>query len=284
MNEESERIKDKGEKTAHNVRSILGVILRILLIIVAGGVIGAVIYFSAVGWIPYIEHRFFEPIDNNQTQITALYGTQAALENQLASSGAGLSEGQVPSLENLKATLEALEQNTALLREDLARLETEIKIISAQSFTQVPARLSTLTAKQQDSDVHLSALATAQMAYLGSDFEIDLIQLIALLSRANQYLLHDNFGLAEDQLVAARQILLDIEEMQIGWHHVQVLELLSLIEGALADLPYQPELASLKLELAWHLILQDLQTHPMQSQQGTPTPIFGITPTPTSIP
>ena len=66
-----------------------------------------------------------------------------------------------------------------------------------------------------------------------------------------------------------------------GSQLAQALELLDLIEGAIRDLPDQPSLATVKLELAWQLTLGGFDTTPGQELEGTPSPTPTITPTPT---
>jgi hypothetical protein len=166
---------------------------------------------------------------------------------------------------------------------DISEVRSAIETANAYSFTQVPALLSTLAAKQQSNANHISALATAQMKAPENEYESELVRVIAHLSRANQFFLHANYGLAEDQLIAAQQILLNIEGRVDHWHKDQTLDLLTAIEGAMIDLPDHPTLANGKLDLAWQLALQGLQSPPSQDLAETPSPTPGVilTPTPT---
>ncbi len=277
MNEESESSKEKDKKTGRSIKSILGVVLKVFLVLVVGGVIGAVVYFSAVGWVPYLDQRLFEPIEDNKNQIQDFASTQQALEYQLSVLEGRLQETQ--SIDNLD-----IESALAAAESELEKLTSAIDSISAYSLTQVPALLETITVNQQRNESHISALATAQLTSQGNEFESELMLIIALLSRTNQFSLHNNYGLAEDQLNYAQFILLEMKERYSGWQRSQVLELISLIEGAIEDLPNQPEVAGVKLELAWQLVLQAIQTTPTPETQGTHTPTPYITITPTPIP
>lgn len=263
----------KREKANLSSSSILRVTLRILIVTLVGGVIGAVIYFSAVGWVPYLEQRLFEPVENNQDLIQELEATQHALEDQLAFLFQELRENQVINNQDLESAFEAADQK-------IAEIQSAIETVNSFSLTQVPNQLATLTANQLANENHLSALATAQMGYLQDGYEIELAKIIALLSKANQYLLHANYGFAEDQLIAAQGLLVSLEEHLNSWQRLQALEIASAIEGAIADLPDQPSLASGKVELAWQLALRGFHT---QDLQGTPspTPKDSTTPTPT---
>ena len=274
MTEDPGTNQDKKKKIARTGQPIPGLILRIFLVLVVGVVIGAVVYFSAVGWVPYLEQRLFVPLEENKTQIKNIAATQGALESQLAVIAA--SETEMPL-----STIDGLEDSLTAARAELAEVKSTLRTLSAFSLTQVPALLETITADQLDNESHISALATAQMSDRGYEFESELMRIIALLSRANQYFLHDNYGLAEDQLLAAQQILVEIENSLYRGQREQALELISLIEEAAADLPGQPQTAGLKLELAWQLAIEGFKALPEQNDPGTPTPMSEVTPTPT---
>jgi dGTP triphosphohydrolase len=203
--------------------------------------------------------------------------TQGALETQIAFLQEEIQENQVTYNQDLEAAITSAERNLADLRADL---EEAISF----SYTQIPAQLATLSARQEADSSHISALATAQMKYRGSEYEGEIARIIAHLSRANQFLLHANYGLAKDQLIAAQQVLL---EMEIGLENGQLLqaqELLSLIEGSIADLPEQPALAAGRLELAWELAVSSFLPFHEQNQSGTPSPTPWETITPTTTP
>lgn len=272
-NTTEEQTKDKSRIIS---KSFPGVLLRILLVLVVGGVIGAVIYFSTAGWVPYLEQRVFGPINNNQQQIQDMAATQQALEDQLAFLLEEFRENQAISHQDLESAFETAEQQAD-------QVQVAVETVSAFSFTQIPMQLATIAANQISNEDHISALATAQMGFFRNGFETELARVIAHLSRANQYLLHANYGLAEEQLISARQILGDIEEELDSWQRLQALELTSAIEGAITDLPDDPSLASAKLELAWQMAVLGFQALPNQEVERTPspTPMESITPTPT---
>lgn len=274
MDTESAPQNKQKRKTKPFSKSFPGITLRIFLVLLTGGVIGAVVYFSAVGWVPYLEQRILEPIQNNRDRAQELEATQVALADQLSFLSENLGENQFIQNRDLEAAIAAAD-------EKIDQLEAAVETLTAFGFTQMPALISTLTADQQANQNHISILATAQMEYIRSGSVNELITLNALLSRANQYLLHDNYGLAEDQLIIAQQILQAMVEGQSGSQMAQTLELLGLIEGALEDLPDQVSLASVKLDLAWQLTLGGFEKTPGQTLDGTPSPTLPITVTPT---
>lgn len=267
---------NKISKSPKAAPSIPGVILRIFLVLVAGGVIGAVVYFSAAGWVPYLEQRVFGPIRGNQEQIQEMAATQRALESQIALLLEDLGE-------NRALTYQDLESAFATAEGELDQIRSAYQTAASYSLTQMPAQLATLTANQQANQTHISALATAQGKFLGENFERETQRILALLSRANQYLLHANYGLAEEQLIAARQVLEEIDQALDDRQRLQALEMSGAIEGAIADLPDRPAVAAEKLELAWQLAWLGFQDLPGQESLGTPspTPAGSSTPTPT---
>ena len=269
--------QDKNKKTIRTKKTIPGVLLRIFLVLLVGVVVGSVVYFSAVGWVPYLEQSVFEPIDKNQTQLQHIASTQAALESQLTE--LALRRTEIPA-----SNIEEFADSLMAAKEEIDEVKSDLRILTAYGLTQVPALLETITADQQASEAHISALATAQMADQRYQFETELIRIIAHLSRANQYFLHDNFGLAEDQLLAAGEILGELEGSLDSRQRPQAVELIDLIIGAIEDLPDQPDTAGLKLDLAWQLALQLLETLPDQSEPGPLTPTPEVTPTPTQEP
>lgn len=261
-------------------RTVPGVVLRIVLVLITGSIIGGVIYFSAVGWIPYFEQRIFQPIDSHQQEIQSLQATQGSLETQIA----GLSSAmEAVRSEELQPTQQALATNLSGLENALDTLETRVDENSYYSATLNPSLLSTTAARQQSLDRNLSALATAQMEDARKGEEIDLLKVLVLLNRTNQFLMDDNFGLAEDTLTTTQEYLLKLGSSPTGLDQ-QVNELLGLINGASTDLPYRPEIAADKLELAWELTLTGL-LNPAWRGTVTPTPYSSIppeiTPTPT---
>jgi len=277
MNEDTDLSPDTRQKKNRGLKPILGAALKMLLVLAAGTLIGAVVYFTAVGWVPYLEQRLFSPIEENKLLIQEISETQQAYQTQLTELIKLGAETQQPADLEIVSALRKAENE---LNQRISAVET----INAYSLTQVPAQLGTLTARQAANESFISALATAQMDYRGNEFESQWMIVIVLLSRANQFLLHDNYGLAEDQLIAAQQLLQEMDQGLDSWQRTQVDELMLSVTGAINDLPDQPELANQKLALAWQITIQVLLTLPDAGQQGTVTPTPGITATPTPKP
>ena len=267
-------------------RTAPGILLRLVLVLVAGTLIGAVVYFAAVGWVPYFDQRIFQPIDNNSENLKELKSTQLVLESQITTLMETLNSFQSQVDQDIQTTLEALNQSLIQLSDDAGSMQSQIDNNTYYGGTLYPAMLATLSAKQESTDRNLSALATAQMRNSGNSQEIDLLRILELFSRANQDLLHDNYGQAEGGLLSAQAILQDLEKNLPASDRVIVIEILDLVDQVIADLPSRPVLAAEKLQLAWQLGITGFPDPVWAVQTGTYTPTPYITPslTPTPTP
>jgi hypothetical protein len=256
---------------------IPGILIRLVLVLVAGCLIGAVIYFAAAGWIPYFEQRIFQPIDQNQSEIRELLTVQAELKDQIDSMS-----GTMTALEAGSAN--TLQEAAAEISSQLDSMQNTIENNTYFAATLNPGMVATVSAKLDSTNRNLSALATAQMRNAGLDQEINLLRVLELFSQANMHILHNNYGLAAEQLETSREIL---EEMVIKVppaRRVVILEMIRLLESGLNDLPARPSLAAEKLGLAWQMGITDFSDADQPpSKTITPTnyPGAGNDPSPT---
>jgi hypothetical protein len=253
----------------------------LILVFGAGILVGAVIYFSAAGWIPYLDQRIFQPIDANQAQIQELLDKQQALQDEISSIQEALDSGSGTGIE---ATLGAIGLSMTDLTNDINDLQSAVNTNTYLSGTLIPGMLATQNARQESFSRNLSAIATAQRQNFGFRQELALIRILEVLLQANQYLLHDNYGLAEDNLETARDILNTTSESVTAQQRIVLLEMLTLIEGAITDLPSRPSLAGEKIQLAWQLGINGLPTPDWIGQSGTLTPTPYIDPSITATP
>ena len=267
-------------------KSIGGIILRLMITIIAAVVLGAVIYFSAVGWIPYLDNRVFQPIDANQKMVQELKETQQSLEDQIQRLSETLEYNQTMLGEGINAyqsTLDGLEQDLQMLQHEVISVQATFEL-SSHTTTVYPQALATLTAKQDANARHLNVLATAQFSSSGIRQEIELLRILELLSRANQYLLHSNFGLAEETLKTAKLELTKLRENLPGFQREVITNILDLVDQVVVDLPAKPVLAAEKLELAWQVGINGLPQLGLGDNTGTITPTLYIQTSLTSTP
>jgi hypothetical protein len=107
--------------------------------------------------------------------------------------------------------------------------------------------------------------------------EIELLKILDLFSRANQNLLHANYGLAEEEMLTARDKLVVLADQAPEGLEGFISEMVEIVEEIITELPLQPDLASERLQVAWQLGVQGFPAF-----IGTPTPFF--TPTPSATP
>ena len=253
-------------------KTIPGILLRLILVLVAGCLVGAVIYFAASGWVPYLDQRVFQPIDTNQALVQELKATQNALEIQISSLQTTVDGNQSEIESDIAATLDQLS-------EDVVHMQSEVDNNTYFGGTLAPAMIATVSARQDSNSKNLSALATAQMRDSGNRQELELLRTLELLTWAHQYILHDNYGLAENELEAARENLSFMITRVPPKQRVVVLEMLNLVDQCIADLPSRPAVAAEKLQLAWHMGVTEFPYESSYDQGGTVTPTPYITPT-----
>ena len=260
------------KKTSSSVGLTL---LRLLLTIAIACLLGAVIYYAAIVSDPILDiNPLFQSQNKNKATIQALKETQAALENKISSFVETLDTNQsVIEIEllSIQSTQEMLGKDLQNLVED--GMENQTLSLSVNSLsTLYPELLATLAAQQSANSRHMDALATAQMSSAGTEQEIKLLMILDLLGRVNQYLLHSNFGLAEETLAGANAELDSLLDALPDYQQEIFADMQELVEGALVDLPDKPTLAVEKLELAWQIGISGLPSPSEGEVTATPTP------------
>jgi|GEM_PF-1982830 len=254
---------------------IPGILLRVILVFIVGCLVGAVIYFAASGWVPYLEQRVFQPIDTNQALVQELQATQNALEAQISSLEATLDGDQYGAGSDIAAALDQLS-------EDVDQMGLEVENNTYYAGTLGPAMIATVSVRAESNSNNLSALATAQMRDSGSRQEIELLRTLEYLTWAHQYILHANYGLAENELKTARESLSFMITRVPPQQRLVALEMLNLVDQCISDLPSRPVVAAEKLQLAWHMGVSDFPEESLYIEPGTitPTPYITLTNTP----
>jgi len=258
-------------------KTIAGILLRLILVVGVGCLVGGVIYFAASGWVPYLDERIFQPIDTNQALVKDLQATQIALEDQVISLQSTLAENQSDTGSEIAATLDQI-------AEEIGKMQSDIDNNTYYAGTQAPAMIATVSARQDSNSRNLSALATAQMRDSGNSRDIELLRNLELLTWAHQYILHNNYGLAEGELSIARENLSIMVTKVPPKQRVVVIEILNLVDECIADLPSRPSLAAEKLQLAWHMGVSEFPYGSMTETDSTITPTPNTTPAFTPTP
>jgi hypothetical protein len=229
------------------------------------------LYYLVVSWIPLVNQRIFKPINENQLGLENVQSTQIVLGTQIHQLGEIIEIRQ----STVEMGLTQIAEDELLIQ---GTLDTNTWLLMEQTLD-----ISTLDAKQNSTSRNLSALATAQMKYAGSQYQLDLLAVIDILSSASQDLLHNNYGLAELKLIEAQKKLEGLLLEAYGFQQQTIHELLDLIKQTINDLPENPNLAENKLLLAWEIAIQGFPD-PFFTGSTTPTPYnaptVSLTPTP----
>jgi len=236
----------------------LGVTLAIL------GAIAAIVYF---GW-PVIYARYIQPVQDNTARVTVLETNQKqsmeqiiVLQTQEANS-ANKQSLQAASIINLDSRIGSAEGQIAGQSATIEGLEKIQATLQAQS-SQNSAEL---------------------------DRQIKVLKGMELLARARLFLYQSNFGLARQDLQSARGILAAVEATGTSQDGIDLGEVVSRLDLAIARLPEFPVAASDDLDIAWLVLMQGIpQIQPATITifaTATPTVVVPATPefTPTPVP
>lgn len=175
------------------------------------------------------------------------------------------------------------------LRERIAHLEAEVTALGATDAS-VQADVATLADRLTEHDRRLTALdemdtslvSNNEIAVKAAARQIRLLKGMELMSRARLFLYQSNFGLAEQDLEAARSLLADLAVGGAVDDDAVVSVALDRLDRAITALPAFPVAASDELDIAWQALLGRVPT-PGGGDTG-PTTTPSTQPAPTSSP
>ena len=268
---------DQGSSSNSNPGA-LGILLRLLAAGLTGLLLGAAVYLSLSGWIPTLKDDLLQPVHQNTSRLQTL---EAGQHSTL------LAFSNTPS--SLVTEISALKTVQFGFQETIQSLESEQTelIITLNPQASQLAALSTQAAAFQESQDRsqkvISYLATRQAASASLPFDIHLTQLLLLINRAHQDILHTNYGQAEEEIKQAELRLAQLADQSPGAQQAALNEALTLLSKAAETLPGNPDLAREQLDLAWELLLETVNqtSQPGDSQTPTPTEIRSLPSTPT---
>ena len=236
-------------------------ILRVLLILALIAGVVAAIYFGA----PYLYERFILPIEENTARLEEIEQEQAAEIEQL--------NNQITDLKSRLSDLETRQTTTA---QTLAEAEGEITALETalesqgETLTQLDALqegLDTLSLTVADNE---SLLEEGSLVLAELQRQVTMSRAIEMLSRARLYLFESNFGLASQDVEAARDLLLTLESDIPVEKTATLQEVIDRLDRALENLPEFPVIAVDDVDIAWQLLVNDLPDLPAST--STPEP------------
>lgn len=225
-------------------------LLRLILIVLVIGGIGAAIYYGA----PLVNEKFIAPVEQNAARVSELQNEIDTLETQLV----GINEQLISANEQIAALNSQLDETNS--RIDDIEKSVQAHTASLETLTDMQAALETQL--KQSNDKTLLALK----------HEVMLTRTLDTLARARLYLAQSNFGLAKADVQSTRDLLAELQEESENEVQAQALQRLDL---ALANLPDFPVVASGDLEIAWQILMSGKA---VPTATPAPSPTMTVTP------
>jgi uncharacterized coiled-coil protein SlyX len=228
-----------------------------LLKLVSWAIILAVIVGGLYLGLPLLYQRYIQPVQENTAELIQLRQQQIQSEQTIA---------------DLQTRLTAMETQQAQQAESLTSLDGRVANIEKD----IDAHTETLDALQKMQDT-LQSQNDATSAELKR--QVNLVKSMELLSRARLFMYQSNFGLAEQDVRSARDLLAMIRSDAPESLADDLDAVLLRLDMVLSNLPNFPVTASNDLDVAWQLLLGRVpQSQPNGSV--TPTPELTSTPAP----
>ncbi len=197
--------------------------------------------FGAVGLLlsltlPYIQNTFLTPLEENTVRVSEMETEVTQLREQV---------------DAMNVRVSALEDSVEAHTASLAQLEEMQATLEAQMT--------------ENNDAVLLELK----------HEVMFARVLDVLARSRLYLAQSNFGLAENDVQTARDLLVELNAEKKDTVLTNAIERLDL---ALGNLPDFPVVASGDLEIAWQILLSG-ETPVVPTLTPTPVPFDTFTPT-----
>jgi uncharacterized coiled-coil protein SlyX len=267
--EDEDEYEDVEEREPSVFRRFLGFLLRIIVILILGIGLGAGAYYG----IPKLYRDFIAPVQENSQRLDQL-------EQNLASSN----EMVETQMDQFEERLVDLEGRLAVQAEDLAALEARVERLRSVQDEHADDVSELALLPDDVSQVELTILGLAdrvdeleaELAALGIpahqlQYQLQLVRTMSLLTRARVSLIHDNLGLASEDISAAVDVLNAMIEQGTP-EEIDTLEsIVRRLELALDDLRQSPVIAADELEIAWKLLIEATDYSVMPTATVTPT-------------
>jgi predicted RNase H-like nuclease (RuvC/YqgF family) len=249
------------------MRRVGRVVFRTLITIIVGLALGMGLYYGSIR----LYREAIEPIQNYEDRISELERSLDQVSNTLESENielhnrqAGI-EGRLAEYAEAVASVEALVQATQQDLRDQRRIISSIEDIEKEmeELTLALGSVSTLV-EQLEIDVEAGELTDQQVQRTAV-----YLRAMSMLTRAQLELDRDNLGFAAEQVVAARETLGELinvdPEAEASVDDVLLATILERLDLVLLDLPTRPKVAADELEAVWKLFMEALQ--PVQLEQ-----------------
>ncbi len=268
--EDEDEYEDVDEESEPSVfQRFLGFLLRIIVVLILGIGLGAGAYYG----IPKLYRDFIAPVQENSQRLDQM-------EQNLTSSN----EMVETQMDQLEERLVDLEGRLAIQAEDLAALEARVERLRSvqDEHADEVSELALLPGDVSEVELTILGLADrvdeleAELAALGIPahqlhYQLQLVRTMSLLTRARVSLIHDNLGLASEDISAAAAVLNAMIEQGTP-EEIDTLEsIVKRLDLALDDVRQSPVIAADELEIAWKLLIEATDYSVMPTATVTPT-------------
>lgn len=290
----------------------LGILLRLIFVVLIGILIGGGIFYAVVVGGPALYRAYVLPIENNIARIDSAQSGQADFNEFLLGrvesiqerldNLEGQSDGYRQALSELQTQVDGFEANIETDKGEIQnglddlRQETETQLAELQSaLDDMGSALDSLNDQIGDLETaaenNAQSVVEMQTAMAAEDApvaalrrELRLVQAMELLTRARLNISENNIGRATEDITAAQQLLLSLEDMVPAYQIASVAAITKRVDSALELMPDSPVLAADDLEIAWQLLRRglpgevELQAAPdaaPSDAEATPTPSAG---------
>lgn len=281
--------------------SCFAILLRSTLAIVLGIMLGLVIFYG----IPNLYRSYVLPIENRIAQLEDGQTRQAA-ENQRITRRLDdflnrlnelelQNDSNKQTFDEMRALVADIEDSQRSGTQALEKLQTDSDVRIAEvadSVTELEGQLESLDAKLMrlensisETDQKIMDLAAglddADTPVAALRRELRLVMGMELITRSRLFLAENNLGMAENDILSARNLLSGLRELVPEYQVDALAAIITNLDASLRNLPDRPILAAENLEIAWQLLLNGLPDEVPLSSAGQPT---SATPTPTTTP
>ena len=301
--EETTTPPSSGDQFRSGCSSFLRAVLRLLLVVFFGILLGYGLFFG----VPKLYQRYILPV---QTRIQDLENARLQQDQN--------TQQLLQQIQELQKRINALEMRSDTDNQAISELNSYLTAIPLTQQAQLDASSATQAAAKVTVDEINSALETLdnRLARIASALEktnteanslndqvkslegqiqaedapvaalrreLQLVKAMELVTRSRLFLVQNNLGTAEQDIIAARDLL---AALAVPSYQAEALaSIIAHLEAASNSLPETPVLASEELEIAWQLLVRGLPGEPpLVSSTITPTVITNTLPITITIP
>jgi hypothetical protein len=260
---------------------VLRFILRMLLTIITGAVLGGAIYFGAR---ELYRQTVVTPAQTGLLRIDELSDEQLRFATQSAG-----------EMKDLYLRISQLEKDRKADAEEISSLQAEVMTLGGQMeqsqassirLDNLEKNLSAVATQSMQNGMDLNSFVfSANSPFSSLRREIKLLRAMELLNRCRLYLSQNNYGLASQDASQVRQIFVEMKNEANDTEKAIIDGWIERLDMALTNITVAPVVAGEDLEMVWRMVLAGLPEQGMDispSEAVIPTGTPWPTPTPTS--